>query len=310
MQRSECVILIQKRLIIKLSLSIKWCITLYVCISISLWVTWFQLYSTSRQKRKKESRAPGCRGQEMGREGKGRNGKAVDMSRSGQAADRKLWLLLPTQHEAQMSTFISRREGYKSAPCAHFQQSEDQRESDWGSWVVPWWNFTLCFHENHHRANVKEPLSQLKHVNKNSYKLLLIFAGEGHVCKTCWLWPALVLTFWLFEGHHSLPIRASSALWWIYALFSKVNILIHINFKNTSLRRHFQCSSGKLEPLHVLGLGCHWGSIPVQWDSSIPLKWPRCPRKPWMEFQAFTAIHNTLFFVGAECNIYSQSGYC
>lgn len=77
-----------------------------------------------------------------------------------------------------MSPFRSGREGLKSASCVHFQQSEDQRESDWGSWVVPWGNLTLCFHENNHRASVKEPLSQLKHANKNSYKLLLIFARE------------------------------------------------------------------------------------------------------------------------------------
>lgn len=68
----------------------------------------------------------------------------------------------------------------------------------------------------------------------------------------------------------------------------------------------FQCSGGKLEPLHVLGLDCHWGSIQVQWGSSIPLEWTSCPRKPVMEFQAFTAIQKNLFFVGAECNIYSE----
>lgn len=97
-------ILIQKRLVIKLSLSIKWCITLYVCLSLSLCGSWFQLYYTSRLE--KESTVPDSRGQKMGRKGKSRNGKAVDTSGCGQAVDRRLWLLLPTQHEVQMESNV------------------------------------------------------------------------------------------------------------------------------------------------------------------------------------------------------------
>lgn len=79
-------ILIQKRLIIKLS-QLNDALH-YMCAFQYHYVLLISAITPSRWE--KESTVPGSRGQERGREGKGRNGKAVHISRSGQAVDRKL----------------------------------------------------------------------------------------------------------------------------------------------------------------------------------------------------------------------------